>query len=194
MLTFGSQTNTPTYSLQPNLSIDDDSKIPFLFAAVPHQLFAHGLKPTTVGVYTGLAKYVNWRAQMTVEGRKVITGWTIPVSQEKLAELLNSSRQTINSHIKILADAGVIELKRSFLGCYQYRLVAYKEGIEEIEQAAKQSQESLTNPVVPTPEQVEEYIQTDTPVVDVKKFDTACQDSRHIKEMLRNETVAWTGP
>ena len=77
MITFTAEPGIPTPSLQPNLPESqpkDDSKIPFLFAAIPHKLFDHGLKPSTIGVYSGLARYVNWKAQVSIDGRKVITG------------------------------------------------------------------------------------------------------------------------
>jgi len=191
MITFAAEPSIPTPSLQPNLPTEDDSKIPFLFAAIPHELFDKGLKPSTIGVYCGLARYVNWKAQVSIEGRKIITGWTLPVSQQRLAEVLNSSRQTMIQHIKILVDVGVIELKKSYRGCYQYRLIAYKDGIEEIEQ---QAEVYVTHPAVPTVEQVDAYAQAEVPQRQtesglnngVKNYDTTCQDLRHSKEMLRS--------
>lgn len=198
MIPLTAEPSIPTYLLQPNLPESqpkDDSKIPFLFAAIPHQLFDKGLKPSTIGVYSGLARYVNWKAQVSVEGRKIITGWTLPISQQRLAEVLNSSRQTMNHHIKLLVDAGVVELKKSYRGCYQYRLVAYKDGIAEIEH------ERAIHPGVPTVEQVDVYAQADIPQNQtqhafsrgVKIYDTTCQNLRHSKDMLRiikNKTLS----
>lgn len=157
MFTFHSRSTTPVDFFQSDLPTQSDSKIPFLFAAVPHKLFDYGLKPSTIGVYSGLARYVNWKAQMTIDDRKVITGWTPPVSQEKLADLLNTSRQTIIHHLQILAQADVIEFRKSFRGCYQYRLIAYKDGIEEIKQQAQErnwrnssgGQQNYSSPRIP---------------------------------------------
>ena len=39
MITLAAEPSIPTPSLQPNFPTEDDSKIPFLFAAVPHKLF-----------------------------------------------------------------------------------------------------------------------------------------------------------
>jgi len=201
MLTYhehASANNCNTFFQECQVKPADDSKIPFQFAAIPHHLFDKGLDPSTVGVYCGLARYVNWKAQMTVDGRKIITGWTIPVTQERLADLLNTSRQTIIRKIKVLEQADVIEYKKSFRGCYQYRLIAYKEGIEALEaqqeERRQREQDGMSHPGAPTPEQVEDYIKAETSTQnprsqskksDVPNFDTICHDLRHIKEMLR---------
>ena len=67
MITFQSNTPIPSPSstLFPEFPEEQKSKIPFIFAAIPHKLFEYGLNPTTVGVYDGIARYVNWKSQMT---------------------------------------------------------------------------------------------------------------------------------
>ena len=79
MITFQNATTAPSsFNLFPQQpEPQEKSKIPFLFAAIPHELFDMGFKPATIGVYDGLARYVNWKAQMTVDDRKIITGFPL---------------------------------------------------------------------------------------------------------------------
>ena len=106
----------PNVQPEPPDSLDDHSKIPFNFAAIPHTLFIKGLDATAIGVYCGIARYINWKAQIVVGNRKIITGWSVPLGQQKLADQLNISRRTVIRKIQKLTRVGVIECKKAQKG------------------------------------------------------------------------------
>ena len=137
------------------------SRIPFSFSAMPHRLSDDDTIASLDGgatkVLIVISRHVNLTSQTTVGERTLLTGWSIPISQEKIGKKAGLKRPTVNRKIKILVEKGIIEVRKPRYGCCQYRLVDYDVGPEDLAPET----EPVTNPAVPTPEQVEEFAQED---------------------------------
>lgn len=144
----------------------DNSRIPFRFTHTTQELYDKGLDLSEVGMYNILASYLNFNSEVEVDGQKFFRGYTVVISQPKLAERANASVRTVQRKLDKLVEVGEVKCHKSYRGCYVYELTAYKRAIEEMEKEAEEREKkqapapefASANPSAPPPDKVEAYI------------------------------------
>jgi len=181
--------------------LNSRSKVPFNFATIPFELIDDGILRELDGnackVLQVICRYNDMRNQVKVDDDDhfVMTGWTVPVSEAHIAERSGLSRRTVIRKIQELVDAGIIEVDSSGK-CNRYRILAYRDGIEQLkaEYKRKQAEEAKrdsfdddgdTGVAVPEPadnEGPEAHVTNVTQ--NVENGEKCVSDVSHIKEHL----------
>ena len=118
-------------------TLSQTDQIPFFFCAIPYHLIDSDVFPQLKGNHIKLLlvidRYRNLKLKQKKFDQLLLSGWTIPVSQQVLADRCGVKRPTINNLVEELIGLGLLEKQlddRS--GRYRYRLTAYKVTSEEV--------------------------------------------------------------
>lgn len=112
------------------VSLSPDNQIPFLFSAIPYQLIdseAFGdLKGSHIKLILAIDRFRNLKLKQRKSDQVLLSGWTISISQQVLADKCKLQRPTVNKLVEELIDLGLLE--KELVGRskkYRYRLTFY---------------------------------------------------------------------
>ena len=128
--------HTQNVSASP-FTLSQTDQIPFFFCAIPYHLIDSEVFPQLKGNHIKLLlvvdRYRNLKLKQKKFDQQLISGWTIPVSQQVLADRCGVKRPTINNLVEELIGFGLLEKQLDEKsGRYRYRLTAYKVTSEEV--------------------------------------------------------------
>ena len=118
-------------------TLSQTDQIPFFFCAIPYHLIDDDVFPQLKGNHIKLLLVIDRYRNLKLKQRKfdhlLLSGWTIPVSQQVLADRCGVKRPTINNLVEELIGFGLLEKQLDDKsGRYRYRLTAYKVTSEEV--------------------------------------------------------------
>ena len=128
--------HTQDVNISP-FTLSQTDQIPFFFCAIPYHLVDDDVFPQLKGNHIKLLLVIDRYRNLKLEQRKfdhlLLSGWTIPVSQQVLADRCGVKRPTINNLVEELIGFGLLEKQLDDKsGRYRYRLTAYKVTSEEV--------------------------------------------------------------
>ena len=128
--------HTQNVSVSP-FTLSQTDQIPFFFCAIPYHLIDDDIFPQLKGNHIKLLlvidRYRNLKLKQRKFDQQLISGWTIPVSQQVLAGRCGVKRPTINNLVEELIELGLLEKQLDDKsGRYRYRLTAYKVTSEDV--------------------------------------------------------------
>ena len=129
--------HTQNVSVASPFTLSQTDQIPFFFCAIPYHLIDSDVFPQLKGNHIKLLlvidRYRNLRSKQKRFDQQLLSGWTIPVSQQVLADRCGVKRPTINNLVEELIGLGLLEKQLDDKsGRYRYRLTAYKVTSEEV--------------------------------------------------------------
>ena len=119
--------------------LSEDNQLPFWFAPLPHRVIDHPYfcsNQSDFFLLVKLARYIALDQTQTVNGQKLKSGWSIPISQTALAERTGYTRQTINAKLSGLESQGFIQTKDAKGRLKRYRLGDFdvtKDGVAKMQ-------------------------------------------------------------
>ena len=127
---------TQSVSASP-FTLSQTDQIPFFFCAIPYHLIDSEVFPQLKGNHIKLLLVIDRYRNLKLKQRKfdhqLLSGWTIPVSQQVLADRCGVKRPTINNLVEELIGFGLLEKQLDDKsGRYRYRLTAYKVTSEDV--------------------------------------------------------------
>ena len=128
--------HTQDVSVSP-FTLSQTDQIPFFFCAIPYHLIDDEVFPQLKGNHIKLLLVIDRYRNLKLKQRKfdhlLLSGWTIPVSQQVLADRCGVKRPTINNLVEELIELGLLEKQLDDKsGRYRYRLTAYKVTSEQV--------------------------------------------------------------
>jgi len=128
--------HTQSVSASP-FTLSQTDQIPFFFCAIPYHLIDDDVFPQLKGNHVKLLLVIDRYRNLKLKQRKfdhlLLSGWTIPVSQQVLADRCGVKRPTINNLVEELIGFDLLEKQLDEKsGRYRYRLTAYKVTSEEV--------------------------------------------------------------
>jgi len=112
------------------VSLSPAHQIPFLFSAIPYQLIDDevfgDLKGSHVKLILAIDRFRNLKLKQRKSDQVLLSGWTIAISQQVLADKCKLQRPTVNKLVEELIELGLLE--KELLGRskkYRYRLTFY---------------------------------------------------------------------
>jgi len=128
--------HTQDVSVSP-FTLSQTDQIPFFFCAIPYHLIDSEVFPQLKGNHVKLLLVIDRYRNLKLKQKKfdhlLLSGWTIPVSQQVLADRCGVKRPTINNLVEELIGFGLLEKQLDDKsGRYRYRLTAYKVTSEEV--------------------------------------------------------------
>ena len=129
--------HTQNVSVSSPFTLSQTDQIPFFFCAIPYHLIDSEVFPQLKGNHIKLLLVIDRYRNLKLKQRKfdhlLLSGWTIPVSQQVLANRCGVKRPTINNLVEELIELGLLEKQLDDKsGRYRYRLTAYKVTSEEV--------------------------------------------------------------
>ena len=118
-------------------TLSQTDQIPFFFCAIPYHLIDDDVFPQLKGNHIKLLLVIDRYRNLKLKQKKfdhlLLSGWTIPVSQQVLADRCGVKRPTINNLVEELIGFGLLEKQLDDKsGRYRYRLTAYKVTSEQV--------------------------------------------------------------
>ena len=118
-------------------TLSQTDQIPFFFCAIPYHLIDSEVFPQLKGNHVKqllvIDRYRNLKLKQKKFDHLLLSGWTIPVSQQVLADRCGVKRPPINNLVEELIGFGLLEKQLDDKsGRYRYRLTAYKVTSEEV--------------------------------------------------------------
>ncbi|HIA64464.1 TPA: hypothetical protein EYN98_00005, partial [Candidatus Poribacteria bacterium] len=105
--------HTRNVSVSSPFSLSQTDQIPFFFCAIPYHLIDDEVFPQLKGNHIKLLlvidRYRNLKLKQRKFDQQLISGWTIPVSQQVLADRCGVKRPTINNLVEELIELGLLE-------------------------------------------------------------------------------------
>ena len=128
---------TQNVSASSPFTLSQTDQIPFFFCAIPYHLIDNDVFPQLKGNHIKLLlvidRYRNLKLKQKRFDHQLLSGWTIPVSQQVLADRCGVKRPTVNNLVEELIELGLLEKQLDDKsGRYRYRLTAYKVTSEEV--------------------------------------------------------------
>jgi predicted transcriptional regulator len=129
--------HTQNGSVSSPFTLSQTDQIPFFFCAIPYHLIDSEVFPQLKGNHIKLLLVIDRYRNLKLKQRKfdhlLLSGWTIPVSQQVLADRCGVKRPTINNLVEELIGFGLLEKQLDDKsGRYRYRLTAYKVSSEDV--------------------------------------------------------------
>jgi len=138
-------------------TLSQTDQIPFFFCAIPYHLIDDDVFPKLKGNHIKLLLVIDRYRNLKLKQKKfdhlLLSGWTIPVSQQVLADRCGVKRPTINNLVEELIGFGLLEKQLDDKsGRYRYRLTAYKVTSEDVKKMRYQhemaTEETLDSPEI----------------------------------------------
>ena len=129
--------HTQDASVSYPFTLSHTNQIPFFFCAIPYHLIDSEVFPQLKGNHIKLLlvidRYRNLKLKQKKFDQQLLSGWTIPVSQQVLAGRCGVKRPTINNLVEELIGFGLLEKQLDDKsGKYRYRLSAYQVSTEQV--------------------------------------------------------------
>ena len=185
------------------VSLSSDNQIPFLFSAIPYQLIdseAFGdLKGSHIKLILAIDRFRNLKLKQRKSDQVLLSGWTISISQQVLADKCKLQRPTVNKLVEELIDLGLLE--KELVGRskkYRYRLTFYDVTSKQVWEM--QSNGIQDEEIHRMKQEIEELKQQIDDVVEVEQdpSDDTCRENeqtcvensdRHIKDNLKDINI-----
>ena len=144
--------HTQSVSVASPFTLSQTDQIPFFFCAIPYHLIDDDVFPQLKGNHIKLLlvidRYRNLKLKQRKFDQQLLSGWTIPVSQQVLADRCGVKRPTINNLVEELIGLGLLEKQLDDKsGRYRYRLTAYKVTSEEVKKMRYQHEMDTEEPL-----------------------------------------------
>ena len=176
------------------VSLSPDNQIPFLFSAIPYQLIdseAFGdLKGSHIKLILAIDRFRNLKLKQRKSDQVLLSGWTISISQQVLADKCKLQRPTVNKLIEELIDLGVLE--KELVGRskkYRYRLTFYdvtSKQVFEMKSNGIQSEEihQMKQEIDELKQQIDDVVEAGS---NCSENEPSCvgNSDRHIKDNLK---------
>tara|TARA_B100001750_G_C15053901_1_gene372853 strand:- start:35 stop:475 length:441 start_codon:yes stop_codon:yes gene_type:complete len=111
-------------------TLSQTDQIPFFFCAIPYHLINSEVFPKLKGNHIKLLLVIDRYRNLKLKQKKfdhlLLSGWTIPVSQQVLADKCGVKRPTINNLMEELIGFGLLEKQLDDKSGNRYRLTAYE--------------------------------------------------------------------
>jgi len=185
------------------VSLSPDNQIPFLFSAIPYQLIDSevfgDLKGSHIKLILAIDRFRNLKLKQRKSDQVLLSGWTISISQQVLADKCKLQRPTVNKLVEELIDLGLLE--KELVGRskkYRYRLTFYDVTSKQVWEM--QSNGIQDEEIHRMKQEIEELKQQIDDVVEVEQdpSDDTCRENeqtcvensdRHIKDNLKDINI-----
>ena len=185
------------------VSLSPDNQIPFLFSAIPYQLIDSevfgDLKGSHIKLILAIDRFRNLKLKQRKSDQVLLSGWTISISQQVLADKCKLQRPTVNKLVEELIDLGLLE--KELVGRskkYRYRLTFYDVTSKQVWEM--QSNGIQDEEIHRMKQEIEELKQQIDDVVEVEQdpSDDTCRENEqtcvensdiHIKDNLKDINI-----
>ncbi|MFP6723161.1 MAG: hypothetical protein VCF25_23250, partial [Candidatus Poribacteria bacterium] len=198
---------TRNASVSYPLTLSHTDQIPFLFSAIPYQLIDDevfgDLKGSHVKLILAIDRFRNLKLKQRKSDQVLLSGWTIAISQQVLADKCKLQRPTVNKLVEELIELGLLE--KELVGRskkYRYRLTFYDVTSQQVREIKSRKVEGIIQDeeMQRMKQEIEELKQRIDYVVEVEQdpSDDTCQENEqtcvensdiHIKDNLKDNTV-----
>jgi len=199
---------TRNVSVSYPLTLSQTDQIPFLFSAIPYQLIDDevfgDLKGSHVKLILAIDRFRNLKLKQRKSDQVLLSGWTIAISQQILADKCKLQRPTVNKLVEELIELGLLE--KELVGRskkYRYRLTFYDVTSQQVSEMKSRKVEGIIHDeeMQRMKQEIEELKQRIDYVVEVEQdpSDDTCQENlqtcvedsdRHIKDNLKDINIA----
>ena len=139
--------HTQDVSASP-LALSQTDQIPFLFSAIPYQLIDDevfgDLKGSHVKLILAIDRFRNLKLKQRKSDQVLLSGWTIAISQQVLADKCKLQRPTVNKLVEELIELGLLE--KELVGRskkYRYRLTFYDVTSQQVKEMKSRKVEGI---------------------------------------------------
>ena len=194
--------HTQNVSASP-LALSHTDQIPFLFSAIPYQLIDDevfgDLKGSHVKLILAIDRFRNLKLKQRKSDHVLLSGWTIAISQQVLADKCKLQRPTVNKLVEELIELGLLE--KELVGRskkYRYRLTFYDVTSQQVREMKSRKVEGIIHDeeMQRMKQEIEELKQRIDYVVETEQdpSDDTCPENEqicvgdsdiHIKDNLR---------
>ena len=198
---------TRNVSVSYPLTLSQTDQIPFLFSAIPYQLIDDevfgDLKGSHVKLILAIDRFRNLKLKQRKSDQVLLSGWTIAISQQVLADKCKLQRPTVNKLVEELIELGLLE--KELVGRskkYRYRLAFYDVTSQQVREMKSRKVEGIIQDeeMQRMKQEIEELKQRIDYVVEVEQdsSDDTCQENeqtcvedsdRHIKDNLKDNII-----
>ena len=130
------------------VSLSPAHQIPFLFSAIPYQLIDDevfgDLKGSHVKLILAIDRFRNLKLKQRKSDQVLLSGWTIAISQQVLADKCKLQRPTVNKLVEELIELGLLE--KEMVGRskkYRYRLTFYDVTSQQVSEMKSRKVEGI---------------------------------------------------
>ena len=196
--------HTQDVSVSSPFTLSQTDQIPFLFSAIPYQLIDDevfgDLKGSHVKLILAIDRFRNLKLKQRKSDQVLLSGWTIAISQQVLADKCKLQRPTVNKLVEELIELGLLE--KELVGRskkYRYRLTFYDVTSQQVREMKSRKVEGIIQDeeMQRMKQELEELKQRIDYVVDVEQdpSDETCPENeqtcvensdRHIKDNLKD--------
>ena len=188
-------------------TLSQTDQIPFLFSAIPYQLIDDDvfgdLKGSHVKLILAIDRFRNLKLKQRKSDQVLLSGWTIAISQQVLADKCKLQRPTVNKLVEELIELGLLE--KELVGRskkYRYRFAFYDVTSQQVSEMKSRKIEGIIQDeeMQRLKQEIEELKQRIDYVVEVEQDpsddcqeieQTCVEDSdRHIKDNLKENIIA----
>jgi len=188
-------------------TLSQTDQIPFLFSAIPYQLIDDevfgDLKGSHVKLILAIDRFRNLKLKQRKSDQVLLSGWTIAISQQVLADKCKLQRPTVNKLVEELIELGLLE--KELVGRskkYRYRLTFYDVTSQQVKEMKSRKVEGIIQDeeMQRMKQEIEELKQRIDYVVEVEQdpSDETCQENeqtcvensdRHIKDNIKDINI-----
>ena len=199
--------HTQDVSTSP-FTLSQTDQIPFLFSAIPYQLIDDevfgDLKGSHVKLILAIDRFRNLKLKQRKSDQVLLSGWTIAISQQVLADKCKLQRPTVNKLVEELIELGLLE--KELVGRskkYRYRLAFYDVTSQQVSEMKSRKVEGIIHDeeMQRMKQEIEELKQRIDYVVETEQdsSDETCQENeqtcvgnsdKHIKDNLKDINIA----
>ncbi|MFP6724099.1 MAG: hypothetical protein VCF25_28105, partial [Candidatus Poribacteria bacterium] len=129
-------------------TLSQTDQIPFLFSAIPYQLIDDevfgDLKGSHVKLILAIDRFRNLKLKQHKSDQVLLSGWTIAISQQVLADKCKLQRPTVNKLVEELIELGLLE--KELVGRskkYRYRLTFYDVTSQQVREMKSRKVEGI---------------------------------------------------
>ena len=202
-VTMTATVHTQDVSVSP-FTLSQTDQIPFLFSAIPYQLIDDevfgDLKGSHVKLILAIDRFRNLKLKQRKSDQVLLSGWTIAISQQVLADKCKLQRPTVNKLVEELIELGLLE--KELVGRskkYRYRLTFYDVTSQQVREMKSRKVEGIIHDeeMQRMKQEIEELKQRIDYVVEVEQdsSDETCQENKqtcvedsdsHIKDNIKD--------
>ena len=199
--------HTRNASVSYPFTLSQTDQIPFLFSAIPYQLIDDevfgDLKGSHVKLILAIDRFRNLKLKQYKSDQVLLSGWTIAISQQVLADKCKLQRPTVNKLVEELIELGLLE--KELVGRskkYRYRLAFYDVTSQQVREMKSRKVEGIIQDeeMQRMKQEIEELKQRIDYVVETEQdpSDDTCRENeqtcvedsdRHIKDNLKDINI-----
>jgi len=190
--------HTQNASVSYPFSLSHTDQIPFLFSAIPYQLIDDevfgDLKGSHVKLILAIDRFRNLKLKQRKSDQVLLSGWTIAISQQVLADKCKLQRPTVNKLVEELIELGLLE--KELVGRskkYRYRLTFYDVTSQQVMEMKSRKVEGIIQDeeMQRMKQEIEELKQR----IDYEIEQTCVENAdRHIKDNLKDINITSSSP